>query len=568
MGRRDSYALGKYQRKVDESLEAIRKKKLVPRISAKDPKVWKAGEAHAKVIANRLGWLRVTETMVGRCGEIDSFVEEVRRAGYREAVLLGMGGSSLCPEVCAETFGVADGFLRVRVLDSTDPATISAVERSVDLAKTIFIVSSKSGTTTETSCFHKYFYEKLRAINPAKAGEHFVAITDPGTSLEREGRQQSFRRVFLNPADIGGRYSALSYFGLVPAALLGIDIGKLLERAEEMKRACAEATSSENPGAMLGVALGELAKAGRDKLTFFLSPSIQSFGSWVEQLVAESTGKENTGILPVAGELLPSPHGKDRVFVYLQLGEGEAEIISRLKKLQQAGHPVITLQVSDKYDLGDLFFRWEFATAIAGALLKINPFDEPNVKESKDNTNALLTEYLREGKLDSRQAAAHEGELSLFFDRKTLKGAKAKSSLREYLSALLKSKRTGDYVAITAYVQPSESNDRVLRGIRRSIGEKTKLATTLGYGPRYLHSTGQFHKGGPNSGIFLQITADDRYDLPIPDERYTFGVLKRAQALGDYQALVEHKRRVVNINLGKDVEAGLERLRGVVGRVE
>jgi transaldolase / glucose-6-phosphate isomerase len=489
---------------------------LPKRIWARDPTVWK-DDPGTPEIRDRLGWLTVGEAMAQQAKALGAFAEEVRTA-FNRVVLSGMGGSSLAPEVLWRTFGAAPGHPRLHVLDSTDPRAVRQVDQGGDPAKTLFIISSKSGTTQESDSFFRYFWERTGG-----RGAQFVAITDPGTPLEALAGERRFRRTFLNPPDIGGRYSALSFFGLVPAALIGVDVETLLHRAHRMSEACAAMVPAlENPAARLGAVLGEGALAGRNKATFVLSPGIASLGLWLEQLIAESTGKEGKGILPVADEPLgrPEMYGSDRVFISAVLaGETDAGIESRLAELEKAGHPVVHLKLDDRYDLGQEFFRWEFATAVAGAVLRINPFDQPNVAESKANTKAVL----------AKQGASSP--------------AASAAELERFLAAV----RPGDYLAIMAYLPPTPENDRRLAAIRLRLRDRLKVATTLGYGPRFLHSTGQFHKGGPPVGHFLQISERLKEDLPIPGQPFSFGQLEAAQAEGDLLALRARGRPAIRI---------------------
>jgi transaldolase / glucose-6-phosphate isomerase len=498
-------------------LDAIEVAHLPKRIWARDPSVWK-DDPDTPEIRDRLGWLTIGKAMAQQVKPLNAFADEVR-AEFDRVVLCGMGGSSLAPEVLWRTFGAAPGYPGLHVLDSTDPRAIRQAEQGSDLAKTLFIISSKSGTTQESDSFFRYFWERTGA-----RGSHFVAITDSGTPLEQLAGERRFRAAFLNPPDIGGRYSALSFFGLVPAALIGLDLETLLHRAHRMAEACAACVPTlENPGAWLGAILSEGALAGRDKATFVLSPGIASFGLWAEQLIAESTGKEGKGILPVADEPLgpPEAYGTDRLFVSLALaGEADSGIDARLGALEEAGHPVVHLRLDDRYDLGQEFFRWEFATAVAGAVLGINPFDQPNVAESKANTKAVLA------KRSPPSPAASAAELKGF-----LGGVKP-----------------GDYLAIMAYLPPTPENDRRLAGIRLRLRDWLKVATTLGYGPRFLHSTGQLHKGGRPVGHFIQITDRSKEDLPIPGESFGFARLEAAQAEGDLVALRARGRPAIRID--------------------
>lgn len=485
------------------------------RVWAGDPTVWKDRETPE--IRDRLGWLTVGESMAGQAGALAKFAEEIRQE-FSQVVLCGMGGSSLAPEVLKRSFGSAAGYPALQVLDSTDPRAVRQAEQGSPLAKTLFIISSKSGTTQESDSFLRYFWERSKGN-----GAQFVAITDPGTPLEQLAAERRFRRTFINQPDIGGRYSALSYFGLVPASLIGVDVAALLQRANQEARACGAAMASgENPGLRLGMALGESALAGRDKATFVLSPGIAALGLWLEQLIAESTGKEGKGILPVADEPLgpPEVYGDDRIFVSITLaGDDQPDRDARLLALERAGHPVVRLSLKDRYELGSQFFRWEFATAIAGALLHINPFDQPNVAESKANTKEVLARRSKSAPLASA------------------------ADLKEFLGGI----RPGDYLAIMAYLPPSIENDRVLSAMRRRLRDQLRVATTLGYGPRFLHSTGQFHKGGPAVGHFLQIIDQSGEDLAIPGESFSFGQLKAAQAEGDLLALRARHRPAIRI---------------------
>jgi transaldolase / glucose-6-phosphate isomerase len=498
-------------------LHAMDEAQIPKRIWARDPTVWKP-DPNTPEIKDRLGWLTVGKAMAQQVKDLKSFADEVRTT-FDRVVLCGMGGSSLAPEVLWRTFGAAAGHPALVVLDSTDPRAVRQAEQGGELSKTLFIVSSKSGTTQESDSFFRYFWERTGG-----QGGRFVAITDPGTPLEQLARERGFRRTFLNPSDIGGRYSALSFFGLVPAAVIGVDVQMLLHRAHRMAECSAAwVPALDNPAAWLGAALGEAALAGRDKTTFVLSPGISSFGLWLEQLIAESTGKEGTGILPVADEPLGPPpvYGDDRLFVSMALsGKTDPTTDSRLAELENAGHPVVHLRLEDHYDLGQEFFRWEFATAVAGAVLGINPFDQPNVAESKANTKSVLA------KKTPLSASASAGELERF------------------LAAI----KPGDYLAIMAYLPPTPENDRRLAAIRLRLRDRLKVATTLGYGPRFLHSTGQLHKGGRAVGHFLQITQRADQDLPIPGEAFSFGQLEAAQGEGDLLALRSRGRPAIRVD--------------------
>ncbi|HUV04307.1 MAG TPA: hypothetical protein VMX94_04295 [Armatimonadota bacterium] len=571
-----TFRLGGCESRVARTLNALSRQAFSARLWEKDASLWKQGPEGDKVISNRLGWLNFVEPMKVRADEITRFAEEIRQAGFTHAVLMGMGGSSLSPEVSRLTFGVREGQPDLMVLDSTVPAAVLEVHAKIDPKTTLFIVSTKSGTTVETLSAYRYFYERLAAEKQDRAGENFVAITDPGSPLEKEASDKHFRRAFLNFPDIGGRYSALSYFGLAPAAVIGADIKRLLDRASDMAERCsANAPLSENPGVALGAAIAELAMLGRDKLTLILSPEIASFGSWVEQLTAESTGKLGRGIVPVDGELIAEPerYGDDRLFVYLRLdGSRDQDLDARVRTLEEAGHPVIRIGLDDIYDLGKEYFRWEVATAVASALLGVNAFDEPNVKESKDNTSRLLNQFQEKGRLPEEAPILEEAGIKLYCDPKMkavldgirASGGEAGNSLLSYLTAYLDLFQPGNYFALMSFTQRTPAVDCALQCMRGCLRDAFNAATTLGYGPRFLHSTGQLHKGGPNSGIFIQFTADDPEDVPIPGETYGFSTLKQAQALGDAIALRDKGRPLIRLHLGGDVQGGLNKLLDII----
>jgi glucose-6-phosphate isomerase len=565
--------LGAYQSVVNEALEELRDNKVLARIWAHDHTVWKPDPTE---ITNRLGWLHSPEVMTDHLPEINELVEDVRADGYTHALLLGMGGSSLAPEMFRFTFGVKEGYLNLAVLDSTDPGAVLFHDKSLDPTKTLYIVSTKSGGTVETLSFFKYFYNRAsEAVGPEKAGEHFIAITDPNSKLADLAKEYKFRRTFLNDPNIGGRYSVLSYFGLVPAALIGMDVARLLDRAATMAcncEACNCPVTGDNTGAWLGAILGELAVAGRDKVTLVTSPPIAQFGTWTEQLIAESTGKEGKGILPVAGEKVGSPevYADDRLFVYLRL-EGDTTYDAEVQALVNAGHPVVQLNLRDLYDLGGEIFRWEMATIVAGRRLGINPFDQPNVEAAKVLTRKMVAAYQQKGALPELAPTLESDGIKVYTDFNA-------SSLDEALTSFLEQARTGDsagkgrsYVALQAYVQPTPETDTALNELRTRIRDRLKLATTVGYGPRFLHSTGQLHKGDAGNGLFIQFTADMPEDAAIPDKAgsevssITFGVLRAAQALGDRQALLDAGRKVIRFDLGYDVISGLKRLQELVG---
>ena len=537
------------------------------RLWARDPSLWKEDAAHQRIIASSLGWLDSPVTMRDQAPALAEFAREIQVQGFRHAVVLGMGGSSLCPDVCRLTFGSAEGFLELHVLDSTVPASVASVANAVDVPNTLFIVSSKSGGTIEPLSFYKYFYDLVRKHKGVAAGENFVAITDPGTVLEKLAREQGFRRVFPGHPDIGGRFSALSNFGMVPAALAGVDIATLLDRALDMRRACAsDVPLAENPAVTLGALLAEAAQAGRNKITLIMSAGIHSFGDWVEQLIAESTGKEGKGLLPVIKEYIgpPEVYGADRMFVRMALAEEKKRMVEdRLEELEAAGHPVIRIDLNDPYDLGREFFRWEVATATAGALLDINPFDQPNVQESKDNTSRLLGEFQATGKLPEPAPVAEYKGIKVFCSsaKVAARGGADATSLQhcaDCLADFLTQAGPGCYVALLPYLEPKSTLKAAIQALRLILRDGLKLATTVGYGPRYLHSTGQMHKGGAARGLFILFTSDDEQDKPVPGEPYGFAALKQAQALGDYEALRSKGLPVLRFHLSARVQAGLD----------
>ena len=553
---------------VDGVLEGLDERQLARRLDARDPSLWKSEPEHQEVIRNRLGWLDTPSSFADRIEDLTAFAEEMRREGFGHVVHLGMGGSSLCPEVCRQIFGSAHGWPELIVLDDTDPAAIRDIEDRVDLAHTLFIVASKSGTTTETLSFFHYFWEQVREAGVGNPGSRFVAITDPGTPLVSEAKEKGFRRIFENPEDIGGRYSALSYFGLVPMALLGMPVAKLLQSALQMRHSSGpEIPAASNPGVELGAVLGALGRAGRDKVTFMPSTSIAPFGLWVEQLIAESTGKDGTGLLPVAGEHPGSTrsYGDDRLFVHLRLAEDSHsdDPDYRFRALARDGHPVVHIELAHKVGLGAEFLHWELATAVAGSILGVDAFDEPNVAESKKNTSDLLEKWQQESSFGEEEPVITGSGLAVYAPGGPPSGRAARG-VKAYLKSFLEGVRPGDYLALLAYFRATPERDRRLDQTRTRLRNRLKVATTLGYGPRYLHSTGQLHKGGPDTGVYLVLTADPDGDLEIPGSPYGFATLHRAQALGDYRSLVDHGRRVVRIHLGEDVEAGLGALASVL----
>ncbi|MFY9979830.1 MAG: bifunctional transaldolase/phosoglucose isomerase [Candidatus Sulfotelmatobacter sp.] len=537
------------------------------RLWQRDAKLW-TGDDEDKW----LGWLDIVEDQIAHPVELRNLAKEVWSAGFRDVLLLGMGGSSLCPEVLRMTFGKSAGYPNLHVLDSTDPAQVKAFEANIDIARSLFIASSKSGSTLEPNIFKQYFFERTKeAVGADKAGSHFMAITDPGSHMQKVAEADRFRHVFFGRPSIGGRYSALSNFGMVPAAVIGIDVKKFLDRTQEMVRACGpEPSVEENPGAMLGIILGTAATAGRDKVTIVTSHDIADLGAWLEQLLAESTGKVGKGIIPVDREELGAPevYGHDRVFAYVHTEHAtDVGVEAKISALEKAGHPVVRISMADVYDLGAEFFRWEIATAVAGSIIGINAFNQPDVEASKVVTRDLTSEYEKTGSLPPEKPVLEDGGIQLFTDEKNgaeLARSAADKSLAGYLKAHLNRIKTNDYFALLAYVQMNSEHRTSLQAMRHAVRDKKHVATCLGFGPRFLHSTGQAYKGGPNSGVFLQITCEDAVQLPVPGQKYTFGVVKAAQARGDFQVLAERGRRALRVHLPSDVIAGLEKLSAAI----
>ena len=533
----------------------------VKRLWQKDASLWTGSDE-----ANWLGWLDIVDEQIAHRDQLRKVAEDIQSAGFQHVLLLGMGGSSLGPEVLRMTFGKTPGFPELHVLDSTDPAQVKAFEGQIDIAKTLFIVSSKSGSTLEPNIFKQYFFERTKQVVGAeKAGSHFIAITDPGSKMQQVAEADHFRAIFYGRPSIGGRYSALSNFGMVPAAVMGLDTKKFLDRAAEMVRACGESTSvEENPGVMLGIILGSAALARHDKVTIITSPGISDLGAWLEQLIAESTGKLGKGIIPVDREQLAAPeaYGNDRVFVHIRLeSEPDADQETKVAALEKVGHPVVRIVMADTYALGQEFFRWEIATAVAGSILGINAFNQPDVEASKVATRTLTTEYEKTNSLPAEKPVMEDGGIKLFTDEKNAaalaKAAGGAKSFDGYLKAHLDRIHAGDYFAVLGYIPMNSEHESALQKIRHAVRDQKRVATCLGFGPRFLHSTGQAYKGGPNSGVFLQITCDDAVDLPVPGQKYTFGVVKAAQARGDFQVLAERGRRALRLHLGPNVKAGL-----------
>jgi transaldolase / glucose-6-phosphate isomerase len=532
---------------VRAELEQWRAGDKMKRLWSRDATLWTGADE-----ASWLGWLAVAGEQRVRASALGDLANEIRRAGFTHALVLGMGGSSLCPEVLKSTFGRIAGYPELFVLDSTDPGQIHALEHRIDVARTLFIVSSKSGTTLEPNIFFSYFFDRVRrTIGAERAGNHFITITDPGSRMELVANTDRFRRIIPGVPSIGGRYSALSDFGMAPAAIMGLDVARFLALAAEMADRCGPAVRvADNPGALLGIRLGVLAQRGRDKVTLVTSPGIGALGVWLEQLLAESTGKVGKGLIPVDGEPLGAPavYGDDRHFVYVRLDSAaDPAQDEAMAALERAGQPVVRLRVLDPYHLGAEFFRWEVATAVASAIIGVNPFDQPDVEASKVATRALTDHYENTGALppDSPLGVSDPAFAA---------------TLKAHLEAI----KPGDYAAFLAYVPMNETHEAELSAIRLAVRDRFRVATCVGFGPRYLHSTGQAYKGGPNSGVFVQITCDDPDDLPVPGRRYSFGVVKNAQALGDFQVLRERGRRALRVHLGTDVKNGLARLRQAI----
>ncbi len=553
---------------VEASLEDWRAGAKVRRLWARDASLWTGTDE-----GSWLGWLGITEDQLAHSDHLKRIAEEAKSGGFSHALLLGMGGSSLCPEVMKMTFGKREGYPELHVLDSTDPAQIKRFERKVDLAKTIFIVSSKSGSTLEPNIFKQYFFQRVtQVVGPSEAGSRFIAITDPGSKMQQVAEGDGFSHIFFGLPSIGGRYSALSDFGMVPAAIMGVDVPRFLDRAEEMAHACSSCVPvEENPGVVLGTIVGVLAKGGRDKVTIVASPNLRDLGAWLEQLLAESTGKDGKGLIPVDREQLgpPAVYGGDRLFIYVRLESApDLSQDAGIDSLERAGQPVVRISVADIYDLGQEFFRWEIATAVAGSIIGINAFNQPDVEASKGVTRQLTAEYEKTGSLPREAPVLEDGAIKLFTDEKNgtslRKAAGRGRSLVGYLRAHLDRLAAGDYFALLAYIEMNEAHEERLQAMRHAVRDGKRVATCLGFGPRFLHSTGQAYKGGPNRGVFLQVTCDDAADLPVPGQTYTFGVVKAAQARGDFQVLAERNRRALRVHLGADVEAGLSALHTAV----
>lgn len=545
---------------VKSSLEDWKQNNKVARLWNKDASLWTGSDE-----GKWLGWLTVVDEQIKEIPNLKKLAAEIKKAKFKHALLLGMGGSSLCVEVLRLTFGKFGGHPDLHVLDSTDPAQVRAIEKKVDLKKTICIVSSKSGSTLEPNIFKQYFYERIKQkVGEKEVGSRFIAVTDPGSSMEKVASADSFRHIFHGVPSIGGRYSALSHFGTVPASVIGLDVAKFLKNTHQMVKACGANTSPEkNPGVILGTILGVAANQGRDKVTVFTSPGISDLGAWLEQLLAESTGKVGKGVIPVDQEKIgkPAVYGSDRVFAYVRLArENHKPTEAAVAALEKAGQPVVRIVLPDKYNLGQEFFRWEIATAVVGSIIGINAFNQPDVEASKIETRKLTSEYETTGKLPSEAPFFEDQGLKLFADEKNTAALKNNSTLAAVLKAHLERMNAGDYFALLAYIDRNAAHTKALQEARLLVRNSKKSATCLGFGPRFLHSTGQAYKGGPNTGVFLQITCDDAADIPVPGQKYTFGVVKAAQARGDFSVLSDRNRRALRIHLTKNVKGDLAKL--------
>ena len=538
----------------------------VARFWQKDPSLWtRDGEE------KWLGWIDIVERQQKDLADFAALAADVKAAGFRTVLLLGMGGSSLCPEVLATTFGQQAGFPALHIVDSTDPAQVKAARDKVNLKETLVIVASKSGSTLEPNILKQYFFEEMKkAVGAEQAGSHFLAITDPGSKMEQVAKSDGFRHIFYGDPQIGGRYSALSNFGVVAATVAGLDIPKLL--AEAGKAAVrAKLSPGENPAVELGLILGTAANSGRDKITIFTSPEIYDLGAWLEQLIAESTGKLGKGITPVDREGIAAPevYGKDRIFAYLRLAgtadkSPNSNLDAKVAALEAAGHPVVHIEIHDLYEIFGQFFSWEIATAVAGSVMGINPFNQPDVESAKIETRTLTDAYEKTGKLPERTPVlADKSGIEVYATEAyaaTLKAAAPAATLAGYLRAHLGQIHGVDYFATLAFLPMFPQHEEAIQGFRHKVRDAKRAATCLGFGPRFLHSTGQDYKGGPNTGVFLQITADHAVDVEIPGQKYSFGVVITAQAAGDLAVLESRGRRAVRVHLKADVAAGLKML--------
>jgi len=551
---------------VAAALDDWQRNNKVQRLWQKDASLWTGADE-----GNWLGWLGMVDEQIAHIDALKAIATDVKKAKFKHALLLGMGGSSLCPEVLRMTYGKVAGFPELHVLDSTDPAQIKAVENKVDLGKTICIVSSKSGSTLEPNIFKQYFFERVKAkVGEKEVGNRFIAVTDPGSKMQQVAERDKFRKICAGVPSIGGRYSALSNFGMAPAAVMGLDLSKFLKSTHEMVAACGPSSSAEaNPGVILGAILGVAANHGRDKITFITSPGISDLGAWLEQLIAESTGKVGKGIIPVDREKLgkPAVYGNDRVFAYLRLASKPNKAQdAAVDALEKAGHPVVRISLPNTYALGQEFFRWEIATAVAGSVIGINTFNQPDVEASKVETRKLTSEYEANGSLPPESPFFEGSGIKLYADERNAAELRGGAKLTDVLKAHLSRIKANDYFGVLGYILMDTAHEKALQEIRHKVRDNKKVATCLGFGPRFLHSTGQAYKGGPNSGVFLQITCDDAKDFPVPGQKYTFGVVKAAQARGDFAVLAERGRRALRVHLGKNVKAGLATLSKAVAQ--
>lgn len=543
---------------VTDAIKYLNEVDTVKRLFAEDATLWTNDPKNTEVVNNRMGWLKLPTYFKPHLNDVQTFADAIIASGFKHAVVLGMGGSSLCSVVTRQLFDTDKNGLQLLVLDNTAPEAVKNIEQQIDLEKTVFIVASKSGTTTEPNCFFQYFFQQLKNKKVASPGSHFIAITDPGTPLQDVAQQHQFRMVFTNPPTIGGRYSALSFFGLVPMALCGVDVTRFLATAEAMEHKCQqEPLTEKNECLLLGAVMGGAFKAGRNKITFVMDDGLDVLGYWTEQLIAESTGKDGKGIVPINGEKLgdADSYKRDRLFVHIYSNNGNEKAKAKLNALQKEGHPLVSIQVSSKHDIGGEYYRWEAATAIAGIIMGINPFNEPNVAESKANTERILSSSNDE--MQQFRIAAKQGNISVYTGKVVdIEATDVKMLMLKFFDLI----QPFDYVAWLPYLPESDALDNTLQQWREQVRTQYKTATTLLHGPRYLHSTGQLHKGGADNGLYILLIADKEDALPIPGEKYGFDTLHQAQAIGDFMSLSNKGRRVINIHLGKDVNKGLAEL--------
>jgi transaldolase/glucose-6-phosphate isomerase len=555
-----SYKLpGPFAAGVAAALEDWNRNDKVARLWQKDASLWSNTDE-----SSWLGWLSITDEQLANLAVLKQIAADIKKARFKHVLLLGMGGSSLCPEVLRLTFGKIKGFPELHVLDSTDPIQIRAIEAKLDLKRTLCIVSSKSGSTLEPNIYKQYFFARIKSkVGAKEVGNRFIAVTDPGSKMQQVAEADKFRKIFMGVPSIGGRYSALSNFGMVPAAVMGLDVAKFLKSTLAMVAACKASSAGSNPGALLGAILGVGANNGRDKITIITSPGIFDLGAWLEQLIAESTGKIGKGIIPIDRELLarPEAYGNDRIFAYLRLSSKPNKAQdAAVTALEKAGHPVVRITLPNIHALGQEFFRWEIATAVAGSIIGINAFNQPDVEASKIETRKLTTEYETTGSLPAESPFFEDSGTKLFADEKNSSTLSGGANLSAVLKTHLSRLGAGDYFGVLGYIPMNAENEKTLQSMRHAVRDKFKVATVLGFGPRFLHSTGQAYKGGPNSGVFLQITCDEPRDLAVPGQKYTFGVVKAAQARGDFAVLAERGRRALRVHLGKNLKSGLSAL--------